>query len=508
MIILNFNTLPAQDLFIIERRLVCWRALKSTEKKSSVSPINPNFNVLDYSRTEMYSHLLGIFEKLHVLDTLETTPSELLDFLIDVDSSYINTPYHSFYHAVDVVTVLYYILNDLGADQYLSETDIAALLLAALCHDAGHPGYSNIFQVARKTELAVRYKDTSVLESYSVDITRHLFQKHRLLGRLKAENNDASEMEIRFTNRVASLILSTDMVRHPEMLDHAHRLGAMLTACYGGSGDMCTFSSRKDEQFLFSDRDRLAFSEVILHAADISNTVRPWPISKQWSDLIVQEFFRQGDAEKEAGLTVSPGMDRDQSTQAEISLNFGDLLVKPYYEALAGLLPGARALLNILATNRRSWEHLRQSPDPPASSFFNSPPPPLLRLPQATRSKRMLGGRWRRRVTMATGTLVLPDQQYSNRIVKRERYRRSSQVTMQSFCPRGSLYFYPRDQHHRCLASPIFKDDPPQLDWQLSFSLSKTPLPSSSSDATCSSASSSSSPVLLHPHTAVSLGQE
>lgn len=79
-----------------------------------------------------------MFAKLGVLSALDITPSTLLDFLIDVDTTYLNAPYHSFYHAVDIVTVLYYILTELEADQYLSNLDIAALLIAALCHDAGH----------------------------------------------------------------------------------------------------------------------------------------------------------------------------------------------------------------------------------------------------------------------------------------------------------------------------------------------------------------------------------
>lgn len=97
-----------------------------------------DFNVLDYGRTDVYGHLLGIFARLHVLDAINVTPSQLLDFFIDVDTTYLNAPYHSFYHAVDIVTVLYFMLHDLNAAQYLSDLDIATLLLAALCHDAGH----------------------------------------------------------------------------------------------------------------------------------------------------------------------------------------------------------------------------------------------------------------------------------------------------------------------------------------------------------------------------------
>ena len=110
------------------------------------------------------------------------------------------------------------------------------------------------------------------------------------------------------------------------------------------------------------DTQRVSFLKVLLHAADISNTVRVWPISKQWSDLIVEEFFRQGDAEKGLGLIVSPGMDRDLATQASISLKFGDFVVKPYFEALTGLVPDARIFLDILNDNREEWTRLKDSP--------------------------------------------------------------------------------------------------------------------------------------------------
>ncbi|CAO3642719.1 unnamed protein product [Cunninghamella blakesleeana] len=109
----------------------------------------------------------------------------------------------------------------------------------------------------------------------------------------------------------------------------------------------------------FNDEQCIQFLSILLHAADISNTVRPWHLSKQWSDLIVQEFFRQGDYEKLAGMDVSPGMDRDVSNQPDISLTFGDLLVRPYFEALTNLLPDAYIFLDILENNRDEWLNLK-----------------------------------------------------------------------------------------------------------------------------------------------------
>ncbi|KAI9497453.1 hypothetical protein BDB00DRAFT_756488, partial [Zychaea mexicana] len=292
--------------------------------------INLHTNVLNYGRTDLYGHLLGMFAELHVLDALDITPSQLLDFLIDVDTTYLSAPYHSFYHAVDIVTMLYYMLVELEAERYLSSLDIAALLLAALCHDAGHPGYNNLYQVNFKTDLASRYSNTSVLESYSVDITRDLLHRHKLL-----KNLGTGPKKNRTKNQ-------------PSHLDEGD-----------ASGEVSQDGNRKNNGGLLNDTHRQSLSRILLHAADISNTVRPWPISKQWSDLIVQEFFRQGDAEKAAGLEVSPGMDRDQSTQPNISLKFGDLLVQPYFQALAAFLPSARVFLDTLAENRCEWERLK-----------------------------------------------------------------------------------------------------------------------------------------------------
>lgn len=87
---------------------------------------------------EIYGYILGMFVKFELVECLGVTQDELLDFIIDVDRGYLATFYHSFYHAADVTSVLYHMLQDMQASQYLSKPDMAALLLAGLCHDIGH----------------------------------------------------------------------------------------------------------------------------------------------------------------------------------------------------------------------------------------------------------------------------------------------------------------------------------------------------------------------------------
>ncbi|CAG8458655.1 6730_t:CDS:2 [Paraglomus brasilianum] len=346
-----------------------------------------NFAVWDWSKPELYGIVLGMLAKLDLSGTLGIRKSEMLDFIIDVEKGYCATSYHSFYHAVDVVAVLYYMLTDLGVQKYLTNLDCVALLIAGLCHDIGHPGLNNVYQVNAKTELANRYNDQSVLENYSCDLTNELITKHNLFGNVHLcptenygfdpEHTDASLRQL-----IKKTILATDMAFHFGLLvemdsmfeqacsseDSEEEFDNSCPASSDGSASSSPISpsplsstSSIDSFFTslpytnlitLDANQRELLCKVLLHAADLSNTVRPWDISKRWSDLVVEEFFNQGDLEKKNNLPVSPNMDREQAHQCQISLRFGDFVVKPYFEAFAAFLNPAKVFLDTLKSNR------------------------------------------------------------------------------------------------------------------------------------------------------------
>lgn len=85
------------------------------------------------------------------------------------------------------------------------------------------------------------------------------------------------------------------------------------------------------EDDLVSESLRRKLCKLLLHAADISNAVRPWSLCRSWSDLVVSEFFHQGDLERINNLPISPNMDRANANQPQIALDFEELIVKPYF---------------------------------------------------------------------------------------------------------------------------------------------------------------------------------
>ncbi|ORZ27839.1 hypothetical protein BCR41DRAFT_299809 [Lobosporangium transversale] len=443
MLITRHCQQSSDDLFTCERVMLRFLSGKC-------EPRGLDFNVWDYSMPEIYGIILGMFTKLGLVECLGISESDLLDFIIDVDKGYHATYYHSFYHAADVTAVLYRILFDMNASQYLTKPDMATLLLAGLCHDIGHPGLNNLFQVNAKTELYERYGEASVLEKYSCSLAMELVAKHKLFRNIASspdailpEGNHPTEDGMK--DAMIKAIMATDMSFHYDMLnnlntlievistplsspsisdnepteaesgpdtslqssptqssfscnctalssptvykipslcsrfsscpvaqqpshihhhDHHRRQSSISsTSSISSSDSGCSEESTQTTHSLDMGRPsfnltpelRQSLCNCLLHAADISNAVKPWGLCKRWSDMIVQEFFRQGDIEKARNLPISPNMDRNQHNQAQISLGFADFVVRPYFESLAAFLPDAAPFLTTLASNRAQW---------------------------------------------------------------------------------------------------------------------------------------------------------
>jgi hypothetical protein len=159
--------------------------------------------------------------------------------------------------------------------------------------------------------------------------------------------------------------------------------------------------------YIMEPQQRLILCQIILHAADISNALRPWPICLSWSNLVCEEFFRQGEAERDNGLKVSPNMDRSQVSQTTIGLQFGDFVVSPYFEIFAALFPKADALLKTLAENRKQWIKMEEEI---ADKKQKQEQEENQRLPSSMLPDRPILNPSGRRVSVAAGMVVIPDE--------------------------------------------------------------------------------------------------
>ncbi|XP_037079297.1 cAMP and cAMP-inhibited cGMP 3',5'-cyclic phosphodiesterase 10A-like [Pollicipes pollicipes] len=109
-------------------------------------------------------------------------PERIVTFTTTVIKSYRRVPYHNATHAFMVAHTMYNILKRNAS--VFSRLEILALLVACVCHDADHRGYSNTFAKAY-TGLGGLYK-SSVMENHHFATTASILQRpnHDILSQL------------------------------------------------------------------------------------------------------------------------------------------------------------------------------------------------------------------------------------------------------------------------------------------------------------------------------------
>lgn len=182
-----------------------------------------------------------------------------------------------------------------------TDLEVLAALFSAAIHDVDHPGLTNQYLINSGSELALMYNDEAVLENHSLavafvilkdsacDIFANLSKKQRQMLR---------KMSI-------DMVLATDMSKHMSLLADLKTM--VETKKVAGSGVL----------LLDNYTERIQVLQNMLHCADLSNPTKPLDIYKKWVDVLLEEFYQQGDKEKELGLDISPMCDRLNTTVAK-----------------------------------------------------------------------------------------------------------------------------------------------------------------------------------------------
>jgi hypothetical protein len=283
------------------------------------------------------------------VDEFSIKPEVMCNFLRLVEADYHKeNPYHNNIHATDVIQTTFALLR-MGGDKFSSTPmEMFSILLAAVCHDMGHPGKNNAFEINNHSDLAVIYNDSSVLENM------HAARASRILS-LKPGENDVDvdllsgmqkPQQEMFRANFTKAILNTDMSMHFSKLAE---LKSKISS-YGTS----------DPTKFYVNSDGRSISTVllyILHLADISNPAKPAPIFIEWCDRCLNEFFALGDAENKALMPVSPMCDRDLTVKSDSQMGFIKFIVRPSFVLLSDLMPRVvDEILPVLEENLKYWE--------------------------------------------------------------------------------------------------------------------------------------------------------
>ncbi|XP_032384396.1 cAMP-specific 3',5'-cyclic phosphodiesterase 4C isoform X1 [Etheostoma spectabile] len=311
------------------------------------------FRVAEFSNNRPLSCIMyTIFQERELLKTFRIPVDTFVTYVMTLEDHYHgNVAYHNSLHAADVTQSTHVLLSTPALDAVFTDLEILAALFAAAIHDVDHPGVSNQFLINTNSELALMYNDESVLENH------HLAVGFKLLHQENCDifQNLTKRQRQSLRKLVIDMVLATDMSKHMTLLADLKTM--VETKKVTSSGVL----------LLDHYTERTQVLRNMVHCADLSNPTKALPLYRQWTERIMEEFFRQGDKERERGMEISAMCDKHTAIVEKSQVGFIDYIVHPLWETWADLVhPDAQELLDTLEENREWYvSTMPQSPSPP-----------------------------------------------------------------------------------------------------------------------------------------------
>lgn len=255
---------------------------KHVELVSPYIQIPENVNTFDFDAINIdecfiLKNITGyIFKKFLSISKLEINEEHLIKFIGLVCENYNRNHFHNFQHAVNVLQMTYQLLLESGLINKIKPIIIFGILIAAISHDIDHPGNTNSYEINSVSKLAMLYNDISVLENHHCTLTFELLHH---TGILKSFVGDDFRD---FRKTIIIGIIGTDMSKHSEFI---HK-----------------FTNFKFDSESFKVDEQYFIVGALLHCADLSNSIKNFDISYEWSKRISLEFYEQTVKEEIEGL--------------------------------------------------------------------------------------------------------------------------------------------------------------------------------------------------------------
>ena len=249
-----------------------------------------------------------------------------------ISEGYKNNSYHNNLHAADIThtSYIYFKVGLINEIINLDKASICALFLSCICHDYKHPGLNNNFLIETNNSIAINYNYFSVLENMHISEAFKLMLSDK--NRNIFENFEATEYK-KIRKQMISCVLTTDMSHHNESLDF-----------------MKNYLNENNRNSEFIEKNRQKFMNLVIHSSDISNPTKNFDVYFKWAQLVVEEFYQQGDKEKKLGIQCS--CDRNKISLYKSQLGFIDFVEIPFFSQFVKVFPKLEYLSENINNNR------------------------------------------------------------------------------------------------------------------------------------------------------------
>jgi GAF domain-containing protein len=330
----------------VEQELKKW--MTDAERKQHATPVHlkvapdqaegiytVNFDAPTWDGIGYFKIAWAMLNKFNLLEEYKVPNETFFRFISKISATYNKVPYHNWRHAVDVTQFVTFEILTGHLETTFSKFELFGLLIAAICHDANHDGFTNVYNVKAETPLGILFKNQSVMETHHCEVAIETMSKaeSNVFASLKGQDYKA------MWSLIIHLILITDMAKHFEFLK---MVNALLDE---GPLDLST------------PEHRLILMQLLLKCGDVSNVSRPFELADKWCDVLCEEFFRQGDLEMANGMEyTSPLNDREHLDKPKSQIGFYTFVCLPLYQTGARAVAQLQCNVDQVQSNLSVWK--------------------------------------------------------------------------------------------------------------------------------------------------------
>uniref|UniRef100_A0A665UB65 Phosphodiesterase n=1 Tax=Echeneis naucrates TaxID=173247 RepID=A0A665UB65_ECHNA len=318
--VLSYHASAAEE----ESRELQVTVIATVPSAQSLHLLDFSFSDFDLSDTQTTLATIRMFVDLNLVQNFQMKHTSLCQWILSVKKNYRkNVAYHNWRHAFNTAQCMFALLKSGRLQNYLSDVEVLALMIATLCHDLDHRGVNNSYIQRSDHPLAQLYCH-STMEHHHFDQCLMILNSsgNQILSSLSL---DEYKTTLKMIERA---ILATDL---------SHRM-------------VCKYQCVSP------------LRSMLMTACDISAITKPWPVQKRIAELVATEFFEQGDKERQE-LNIEPIdlMNRDKRDKIpSMQVSFIDAICTQLYETLAGISEYCSPLLEGCQRNRQNWKHLAE----------------------------------------------------------------------------------------------------------------------------------------------------
>ncbi|XP_052805617.1 dual 3',5'-cyclic-AMP and -GMP phosphodiesterase 11A-like isoform X2 [Mya arenaria] len=296
------------------------------------------FNDFSLNADEMVLAGIRIFKDLGLMKTCRIDYDTLCRFMLTVKKNYRHVAYHNWRHAFNVCQLMFATMQKCSLRHLLTRSETLAMIVGCICHDLDHRGTNNAFQQKTSSALATLYGTSATME-------HHHFNHALIILNSEGNNifsNFSSEEYSKLINLLKHSILATDLSLHIQVRN-------------------TWFAMVEEGRIDWDDKSlKEIFRSILMTACDIGAISKPWEVSRKVADLVMTEFFDQGDKEREE-LKIQPQAHMDRQKQDQLpalQLGWIDGICRPLYASLVKFDPAFQQMMDGVLKNRAEWEYL------------------------------------------------------------------------------------------------------------------------------------------------------